>query len=234
MSHLGRWLSALVDGELDDAERDRVLIHLAGCRSCLREANEMRALKRRLTALGETSAETAITDRLIEMARSDHESLDDQPRLPALWSTAPLLPGARRSPLTRQPALIRSWRTVTGTASSALLVIGFAAFMLGSSQAGRPAPKVTPAVDAYWLQHSFDSGQEPATTSGSGVPAGPASAGSPGPGTYQAGQSGGWTGTVLPARAGSAVPTLTTPGASPSPGVTSKSPSARPTRRNSG
>lgn len=158
MSHLGRWLSALVDGELEDAERDRVLIHLAGCRSCLHEANEMRALKRRLTALGETSAESAITDRLIEMARSDHESLDEQPRLPSPWSSAHLLPDARRAMLARQPGLIRSWRAVTGAASSALLVIGFAAFMLGSAQAGRPAPKITPAVDAYWLQHSFDSG----------------------------------------------------------------------------
>ena len=46
MNHLGRWLTALVDGELDLQERDRVLNHLAGCQPCLREANAMRALKR--------------------------------------------------------------------------------------------------------------------------------------------------------------------------------------------
>ena len=58
MSHLGLWLSALVDGELDGIERDRVLNHVAGCDMCRTEANAMRALKRRLTALGETCAET--------------------------------------------------------------------------------------------------------------------------------------------------------------------------------
>src|SRR5262249_15002023 len=74
MSHLGRWLSALVDGELDPAERDRVLNHLAGCRSCLREANEMRALKRRLTALGDSSDDGAIAGRMIELVRSEQGS----------------------------------------------------------------------------------------------------------------------------------------------------------------
>src|SRR6266567_2620458 len=72
VSHLGHWLSALVDGELDGTERDHVLNHVAGCRSCREEANAMRALKRRLTALGETSAEPAITGRLIELAGRDH------------------------------------------------------------------------------------------------------------------------------------------------------------------
>ena len=49
MSHLGRWLSALVDGELDGVERDRVLNHVAGCDACRQEANAMRALKRHLS-----------------------------------------------------------------------------------------------------------------------------------------------------------------------------------------
>ena len=52
MTHLGRWLSALVDGELDDIERDRILNHLARCLPCRVEANELRALKRRVTEFG--------------------------------------------------------------------------------------------------------------------------------------------------------------------------------------
>ena len=38
MSHLGDQLSALVDGELDGAERDRAHAHLASCEQCRAEA----------------------------------------------------------------------------------------------------------------------------------------------------------------------------------------------------
>ena len=61
MSHLGRWLSAQVDGELDGVERDRVLNHLAGCDACREEANALRVLKRRMTALGDSAAETRLS-----------------------------------------------------------------------------------------------------------------------------------------------------------------------------
>ena len=45
MSHLGDRLSALVDGELDGAERDRAHAHLASCEQCRTEAAELRMLK---------------------------------------------------------------------------------------------------------------------------------------------------------------------------------------------
>jgi anti-sigma factor RsiW len=34
VSHLGHRLSALIDGELDGDDRDRVLMHLARCEPC--------------------------------------------------------------------------------------------------------------------------------------------------------------------------------------------------------
>ncbi|MDA2808418.1 zf-HC2 domain-containing protein [Nocardiopsis suaedae] len=49
--HLGERLSALVDGELGAAERDRALIHLASCDACRFEADLLRRLKRRLHGL---------------------------------------------------------------------------------------------------------------------------------------------------------------------------------------
>src|ERR1017187_8544449 len=52
MSHLGQRLSALIDSELSDFERDRVLAHLVRCDACL----------------GEAMADTALTGRLIAMA----------------------------------------------------------------------------------------------------------------------------------------------------------------------
>ena len=46
--------------------------------------------------------------------------------------------------------------------ATVLLTLGVLAFMLGGSQPDRPVPKVIPAVDVYWQQHSYDTGQEPA------------------------------------------------------------------------
>ena len=68
MSHLGDRLSALVDGELDGAERDRAHAHLAGCEQCRAEAAELRALKQKLRELmTRAPAEAAMTSRLIAM-----------------------------------------------------------------------------------------------------------------------------------------------------------------------
>ena len=55
MSHLGDRLSALVDGELSHDERDRLHAHLAACKDCRAEAAALRALKRRVGALGDTA-----------------------------------------------------------------------------------------------------------------------------------------------------------------------------------
>ena len=52
MTHLGQRLSALIDGELDGSERERVLVHLAKCGSCRDEVAALRMLKRRMNAPG--------------------------------------------------------------------------------------------------------------------------------------------------------------------------------------
>ena len=56
--HLGERLSALIDGELSDTQRERVLAHLAGCEDCRREAAALRLLKRRMHTLGDAAALT--------------------------------------------------------------------------------------------------------------------------------------------------------------------------------
>jgi Putative zinc-finger len=159
VSHLGLWLSALVDGELDGMERDRVLNHVAGCDACRREANAMRALKRRLTALGETCAETAIAGRLIELASSDEDSTGSRPHGWGAWG-----PADDFGPFTRRRARLNltGLKVATGSAGSALIAVAVLSFLLGSGSNGPPAPKITPSVDSYMLQHSRDAGQEPA------------------------------------------------------------------------
>jgi hypothetical protein len=180
VSHLGRWLSALVDGELDGEERDRVLNHVAGCEACRQETNAMRALKRRLTALGDTSADSAIAGRLIELGRGDQVASS------AMHASAPTRP----FPLgltERGPRPIRQGlRMAAGSAGGALLAIGVFAFLLGSTDAQPPAPKVTPSVDSYLLQHTRDAGETPAgsvpVTGAWPAPAGDRSSAAAGPG----------------------------------------------------
>jgi anti-sigma factor RsiW len=167
MTHLGRWLSALVDGELDGPERDHVLSHLARCESCLREASALRALKRRMGGLGDAAAGSDMTNRLIGLAgpgdlrsaRSGSGSL-----LPRMAWVGHL---RARNQIERDLGLAvtrRTWQLVAGVTTAAIAVIGAAAFMLGGS-GQPPAPRITPAVDAYWTQHGFDTGQAPARPS---------------------------------------------------------------------
>ena len=65
--HLGERLSALIDGELSDTQRERVLAHLAGCEDCRREAAALRLLKRRMHTLGDAAAGDALTWRLLAL-----------------------------------------------------------------------------------------------------------------------------------------------------------------------
>jgi len=183
VNHLGQWLSALVDGELDGTERDRVLNHVAGCQPCRQEANAMRALKRRLTALGETSAEPAITGRLIELARGDH----DAAAAPSQARTAQSGWAADWGPR----LVAQSWRIAAASAGGALVAIGAIAFLLGNG-AGPPVPKVTPSVDSYLLEHAYDAGQAPAgpPLTGSGPAGQPQGTGRSGPGPARPGHLG--------------------------------------------
>ena len=116
----------------------------------------MRALKRRLTALSDTSAEPAIASRLMDLAWSSQFGEDDYD------AAEPGPSGAAR-------AVRPSMRLLAASAGSALAAVGMVAFLLGSAGAP-PARKVTPSVDSYLLQHSYDAGQAPASSSSASVP----------------------------------------------------------------
>jgi len=139
VSHLGQRLSALIDGELSDPQRERVLAHLARCEPCRREAAALRALKRRMHALGEATAGAALTARLVAMGA----------RYP--------VPGTRLSR--------RHW-PVRSIAAAALAVAGLgipaAALLAGGGGPAEPGPGVTPAIDMFLLQHELSTGDAPA------------------------------------------------------------------------
>jgi anti-sigma factor RsiW len=153
MSHLGQRLSALIDNELSDFERDRVLAHLAGCDACRVEAVALRSLKRRIHALGETMADTALTGRLMAMAGTGERGP---------WGGKANWRAGRRHPPARYFA--------AGIFTAVVVGLGTTAFMVGGDQ--QPAgPRVTPAVDMYMIQHSIVTGDVPVTPSATGAPA---------------------------------------------------------------
>jgi hypothetical protein len=159
VTHLGQRLSALIDGELDPDDRDRVLVHLAKCDGCRGEAIALRTLKRRMSALGdETAADGALTRRLMGLAYAE-EGFLPAGRFPAAGAQlAAAGPGGSRWPESRP-----GWYFGAGAVAVFLAGISTAAFMVGGS-AQVPAPRVTPAVDSYYLEHEMVTGLRVAGT----------------------------------------------------------------------
>jgi anti-sigma factor RsiW len=145
VSHLGQRLSALIDGELSHAQRERVLAHLAKCEPCRCEAAALRVLKQRMHALGEATANTALTDRLVALG------------------AAPV-PGSIGLSRKRWP--VRS--VAVAFLAMAGLGVPAAAFMAGGGQA-EPGPGVRPAIEEFMTQHEFSTGGVPASAA-SGSP----------------------------------------------------------------
>jgi anti-sigma factor RsiW len=162
MNHLGHRLSALIDGELDDTERDRVLVHLARCEACRGEAVALRTLKRRMNALGEAAADAALMRRLIGLARPDGAAGDGTgaPEQASPWprraAATPFTPGSGIREF--RP----SWYVTLGATAVVVVGVGTAAFLAGGD-ANQPGPRVTPAVDTYVMQHDLMTGAVPAT-----------------------------------------------------------------------
>lgn len=164
MTHLGRRLSALIDGELDGAERDRVLVHLARCEPCRGEAVALRTLKRRMSALGEAAADSALTHRLIQLARP--EDIFRVRRGPVRRTQWPGI-AAAAAPGHGRHELRPGWYLAAGSVGVSIAGLAAAAFLAGGAQQP-PVPRVTPAVYSYMDQHEIDTGVVPATPAGPG------------------------------------------------------------------
>jgi anti-sigma factor RsiW len=149
--HLGERLSALIDGELSDAQRERVLAHLAKCDDCRQEAIALRLLKRRMHSLGEAAAADELTWRLLALAPASG------PGRPVDQAAA----GRRRRALSLAGAGVLA----------AGLGLAAAVFVAGGD---RPAgPRVVPAVDVFMVQHAITTGQVPAQPGGPPVVSSP-------------------------------------------------------------
>jgi anti-sigma factor RsiW len=169
VTHLGQRLSALIDGELDGSERERVLVHVTSCRSCRDEVAALRMIKRRMNAIGEAAAGAGLTGRLMEL--SDLMRLDN-PRLSGGMSPSetmwppPAPPGgwpAHGHPQHGATAVGHSSRQdqrggryfLAGSLAVFLAGLGTAAFIAGGEPQPRaPAPPVTPSVDVLVAPHN--------------------------------------------------------------------------------
>lgn len=114
--------SALVDGALDDADRERVLAHLVRCPDCRAEVAELRRLRRLLGGRPDPEGTPgALADRLVAIAGSDARA----PLWTRPFSTARpgSLPSARRSARARALASL----VAAGLMGFGLIGIGLAA-----------------------------------------------------------------------------------------------------------
>jgi len=159
MSHLGDRLSALVDGELDGAERDRAHAHLASCEQCRAEAAELRVLKQKLsTLMTGAPAEAAMTKRLIAMTGPGGPM---PPRRGLLRGSRRAATRASRRPGARGPRSARRRRYLMLGTVSLVVGLGTAAFSAGGGGEAAPGPRITPPVEMYSVEHAITTGQVP-------------------------------------------------------------------------
>jgi anti-sigma factor RsiW len=179
VSRLQEQLSALIDGELNGAELDRVNAHLAACDQCREEAAALRLLKRELRHLAAARPSADLTKRLLALAASDGLG---QSRLPiSLQATLPSprmaprgypdRPGMRRDdpPGRSRPPRFpdgawagrrRSRRLAWGAISFVVTVgIGAAAYSLGSGFSG--GGRMTPQMELFNVGHAILGGGFP-------------------------------------------------------------------------
>ncbi len=162
MTHLGQRLSALIDGELEGGERERVLLHMARCDSCREEVAALRTLKRRMSALGEAAAGAGLTGRLMSLS-----ALVNMPDSEPAAGPPPYAEGSDNPPPSwpdrrdgvrgrgQGSAEQRAGRYfLAGSLAVFLAGLGTAAFIAGGEpQPQAPTPPVTPSVDVMVFPH---------------------------------------------------------------------------------
>jgi anti-sigma factor RsiW len=159
VTHLGQRLSALIDGELEASERERVLWHMTKCGSCRDEVAALRMLKRRIVnSVGEAPAVAGLTGRLMSqlMGMQSGEAVWPPPPPPGGWpahgrSSQDSSAAERGS----RPDQRATRFFLAGSVAIFLAGLGTAAVIAGGEpQAQAPAPPVTPSVDVLVAPHN--------------------------------------------------------------------------------
>lgn len=155
--HLGDRVAALVDGELDHATRDRVLVHLAHCDPCRAQVEGHRRLKHALCGLRGTpplpSDDLVARLMAVPVGRPVPTGRPHTPR-------GPRRPAGPRGPLGRAARR----RPRRAAAAGALLVVGLAgALALGGTSSSGPRAPVDPASPAFVGYYNVTTSEVPLT-----------------------------------------------------------------------
>lgn len=162
---LGDTLSALVDGELDHAARERALAHLGGCVGCRAEVEAHRRLKARLAGLdADPVPPNALTGRLLGLAVP---GVDLPPHSAPARSgpvrpvpVGPPLRSDRVGPSGRQPSGARRYRRRQTT--GVLVAVGLgAALALGGPDGSGSSTPLDPGADVFVVDHASTTGRLP-------------------------------------------------------------------------
>lgn len=143
MSHLGDDLTAFVDGELDHAARDRVLVHLSRCPECRQEVDLLRGLKSVLRS--EPRPPDELSSRILAAAARPGQPVL-VPRAPATWG-GPLAAHARAR------------RTAWGIGALALGVGG--ALAVAGPPPRAPLAPVDPTSAGFVVEHTSTANEVP-------------------------------------------------------------------------
>jgi len=115
VTHLLDRIAAFIDGELDHAERDRVLVHLASCVECRNEVAAHRAVKSRLAHLAPTEPSPTLLAEIRRLAEPG------EPLAPATGEVGSRALHRRARPVRRAVASgrtpLRPWLTGTDRAT---------------------------------------------------------------------------------------------------------------------
>jgi anti-sigma factor RsiW len=162
VTHLGEQISALVDGELTGAELDRANAHLAACERCRAEAAAERQLKRALRALFEVDANDQLTARLLKDAGDLGPVPSPRDRREQYRRDRGKGPRDKRPRGRRDGDSARSRARYVVWSAVSLFVVGLvaAAFSMGGG-GGAPAPKITPQLEMFSVEHAIVSGTVP-------------------------------------------------------------------------
>jgi anti-sigma factor RsiW len=186
--HLGERISALVDGELSHADRERALFHVANCATCRAALEEERAIKSRVAALAAPDPGEQLLARLRDLAAPGEPMPPDRPSMPGGRPRRAVVPPPGRPPAGRRPrgrgaaAPVRGSHrrlqlVAAGTLSAVVVVMGTAFVAGGASR--QPGSPVSPPVDQFSVEHAATGDglplSDPAftavTTSSFGIPA---------------------------------------------------------------
>lgn len=179
MTHLGERISELVDGQMSPEAAERANAHLASCSACREAAEVERLTKHRLRALPDVAPTPAFLSTLMQIGgpagplapRAAHVPGSPRPTTvpvgygptgsrrpggsgPAAWRPAGSASASRRN---RR----RGPRRIAAAVVGALSVVGVGVVGLVVATSPVAAPAVTPAIDAFVVEHATTTGSLP-------------------------------------------------------------------------